>query len=124
MEEENKYSIISSLKKYILEIKKADNETFEILLSEIKSYIVGIDNLKEEFHKKLQQYYSYSETEEYNKYIDEFYNLLLWKCEKEKNTEYDIMRLKCPNETEGSLKPFYPIVSVFLWNLLDKNTQE
>ena len=124
MDKENKYSIISSLKKYILEIKKVDNETFEILLSEIKSYIAGIDNLKEYFNQKLQQYYSYSETEEYNKYIDEFYNILLWKCEKEKNTEYDIMRLKCPNETEGSLKPFYPIVSVFLWNLLDKNTQE
>ena len=62
MDKENKYSIISSLKKYILEIKKADNETLEILLSQIKSYIAGIDNLKEEFNKKLQQYYSYSET--------------------------------------------------------------
>ena len=124
MDKENKYSIISSLKKYILEIKKVDNETFEILLSEIKSYIAGIDNLKEYFNQKLQQYYSYSETEEYNKYIDEFYNILLWKCEKEKNTEYDIMRFKCPSATEGSLKPFYPIVSGFLWNLLSPQIQE
>ena len=124
MDKENKYSIISSLKKYVLEIKKADNEIFDILLSEIKSYIAEIDILKEEFNKKLQQYYSYSETEEYNKYIDEFYKLLLWKCEKEKNIEYDFMRFKCPSETEGSLKPFYPIVSGFLWNLLSPQIQE
>lgn len=77
----NQHEIVKQLKKYIYEVKKADRESFDILLSEIKAYIYSNENLAKKYIEYLENFEKTSQTNEYQEITHKFYSyfLILYK---------------------------------------------
>src|SRR5574344_1980024 len=72
MQDENKYKIISTLKKYLKTIERVKDEDLDVLLTEIKEFIYSQPFIKDEYENKIKKFHNLQKTSKFKNIVDDF----------------------------------------------------
>ena len=73
---ENNHKIIAQLKKYMLEVKNADNEQLDVLTSEIKGFIFDNENLLSEYNNRINKFKQLAKDNAFKQKLETLYESL------------------------------------------------
>lgn len=107
---ENKHKIIAQLKQYSIDVKNADNEQLDVLISAIKGFIYENECLLQKYNKEVGYFISLQEKKGFIKNSQELYDYL------EKYTDYrltyfDNRQAKAVNLLFDNIDHFYNYTS-------------
>ena len=83
---ENKHKIIAQLKQYLLEVKSADNEQLDVLISKVKGFIFDNENLLSEYNNRINKFKQLEDDKTFKQKLETLYKSL----EKSYEIDFDL----------------------------------